>query len=359
MRRGSLAGMAPCDQTPLMYVGIDEAGYGPRLGPLCVGMSAFRVSGWAEGEAAPDLWKRLGRVVCRDPAHAAAGRVPVNDSKRLKLANHRPEPVGAAMDSRARAPKAPRHPLTHLEAGVLAFLYASGRRPACDESLLRELGGSLEAHDHYAGPPIPLPQATTPERVGVLANALAHRMGEKGVELLGAGCACVCERAFNDGLRASGNKSAVSFGAVAGLLRTVWREWGAQAPRVVVDRQGGRAYYTEALEGALPGVGVRAVAENDRVSRYEVTGRADDGAERRMVVQFEVEADSTHFPTALASMCAKLVRELAMERFNRCFAARLPGVAPTAGYGTDARRWIEEARPHLGAALIGELVRRA
>ena len=47
--------------------GIDEAGYGPLLGPLCVGVSVFHVEQWGEGEAAPNLWKLLSAGVCRKP----------------------------------------------------------------------------------------------------------------------------------------------------------------------------------------------------------------------------------------------------------------------------------------------------
>jgi hypothetical protein len=48
-------------------------------------------------------------------------------------------------------------------------------------------------------------------------------------------------------------------------------------------------------------------------------------------------------------MSAKLVREMMMQRFNRYWLkrAREAGVAelkPTAGYTTDARRWLKDAR---------------
>jgi len=122
---------------------------------------------------------------------------------------------------------------------------------------------------------------------------------------------------------------------------------------VVIDRQGGRVRYASALEEALPGASVRTAIETERVSRYEVEG---DG--RRMIVQFEVEADGAHFPVALASMIAKLVRELAMERFNAYWSARAPELKPTAGYGTDGRLWIEDARRLIGPEALS-VVRRA
>jgi hypothetical protein len=61
------------------------------------------------------------------------------------------------------------------------------------------------------------------------------------------------------------------------------------------------------------------------------------------VIHFRPEAEDAHLPVALASMTAKLVRELAMARFNRYWCLRMPELKPTAGYTLDARRWLEEA----------------
>ena len=83
----------------LLLAGIDEAGYGPTLGPLCVGMTLFRVRDWEPGQEAPDLWKLLSGTVCKKPSDARR-RIPIADSKALKLAN----------DTKTR------HPLVHLEA---------------------------------------------------------------------------------------------------------------------------------------------------------------------------------------------------------------------------------------------------
>jgi hypothetical protein len=44
-------------------------------------------------------------------------------------------------------------------------------------------------------------------------------------------------------------------------------------------------------------------------------------------------------------MTAKYVRELLMERFNRFFTGRLPGVEPTAGYAEDGKRFLADIEP--------------
>jgi hypothetical protein len=44
-------------------------------------------------------------------------------------------------------------------------------------------------------------------------------------------------------------------------------------------------------------------------------------------------------PTALASMTAKYLRELAMKAFNEFWCALVPDLRPTAGYYGDSRRF--------------------
>ncbi|MEE2660364.1 MAG: hypothetical protein VYC41_02125, partial [Planctomycetota bacterium] len=49
-----------------------------------------------------------------------------------------------------------------------------------------------------------------------------------------------------------------------------------------------------------------------------------------------------NLPVELASMAAKTVRELLMNRLNSFFTQRLPELKPTAGYVQDGRRWVAE-----------------
>ena len=62
-----------------IVVGIDEAGYGPLLGPLVVSVAAFELP--AEDVDA-DLWQRLAGTVTPTP-RKRPGTLAIGDSKKL------------------------------------------------------------------------------------------------------------------------------------------------------------------------------------------------------------------------------------------------------------------------------------
>jgi hypothetical protein len=321
----------------LVIAGIDEAGYGPMLGPLCVGMSVFRIDAAPAGDDGwPDLWAALSAAVVREPREAERqGKLAVGDSKRLKLSNQLKT----------------RHPLTHLERGVLAFGASCwGGGVEDDVALLDRLGARLDGEGTrepwYGGSATALPLSTTADHVRVLSAQVEGALERAGVRLLELRCVSITEGAFNRQVERWGSKAAVSWEAALDLVQRVWRSSSAlrsPAPRVMVDRQGGRRSYAALLERLGRGVVVETVSEGETGSVYEARGPGP-GGERRIRVAFAREAEDRQLPVALASMGAKLVRELSMARFNRYWGSRCAELKPTAGYVQDARRWIEDAR---------------
>src|SRR5437764_5434740 len=87
----------------MVVAGIDEAGYGPMLGPLVVGCCAFEVDAGPDGEA-PCLWQRLRKHVSRNRLKHGK-KLHVNDSKMVY---------------------SPSFGLKELERSVLALAAASG-----------------------------------------------------------------------------------------------------------------------------------------------------------------------------------------------------------------------------------------
>jgi ribonuclease HII len=66
---------------------------------------------------------------------------------------------------------------------------------------------------------------------------------------------------------------------------------------------------------------------------------------RRLDVTYQPKAESEHLLVGAASMIAKYLRELWMKPFNAFWTSRLPGLEPTAGYPSDARRFWKAIAP--------------
>jgi hypothetical protein len=307
----------------MIVVGIDEAGYGPMLGPLVVSAATFRVPGGASAEAAggPDLWSLLRDSVTRRPD---GERAPVDDSKRI----HRPgKGVGP------------------LEEGVLPFLHCSlPALPPTFRELLRALGRArqadayLESYPWYAGRDLELPAGTYANFTRVLGARLAEDAGRHGVEILGLASSPVEVLEFNRVLADADNKALIPFRAIGAILARLRDHLGEEEIDVTVDRQGGRINYARLLFECLQPRGVTIECQTPERSSYRVLGRSRLCPPMR--VTFTRQGDSKSFAVALASMASKYVRELHMELFNRFWTGRDARLRPTAGYPTDARRFL-------------------
>jgi len=325
---------------PVVLCGIDEAGYGPMLGPLCVGASTIRIDDWSPGDPAPDLWKLLDRAVSRTPSRARRPRkIAIADSKALKLPNS----------------SITRHPLFHLERGVLASLRCAGHAPLTDVELLSHLGAAIDPAPWYDGDPLAIPLGHSAGQCAIDANVLARAVADAGAAFTSLACEAVGEATFNDRVKGAGSKAAAELPAIGAHMRAAIGAAREDEPvRIVCDRLGGRTNYARDLEDLLQPEDLRVLEQTPERSRYALTVRGRD-----VRVHFMTEAERHHIPVALASMLAKYVREIAMARFNRYWCARLPELKPTAGYVTDARRWLADAADAISPIERAALVRIA
>lgn len=300
-----------------IVAGIDEAGYGPLLGPLVVACAAFEVD---DEIADTDLWSLLApAVVRRSPSRMEPG-IAIDDSKRLY--------------SGGRG-------LWRLERGVLSMLSAIGHRPRTLRDLLEVTSPGAVAWASsipwYQDITHSLPTAADRPEVEAVTQALDRQLIRTAIRPHRIAAELLFEPELNRLIADGATKADAAFGRVAALIQGLRSTIPPGRVILHLDRQGGRTHYLELLGRALPDAVVWVVEESRQASHYLV----EDG-DRTWQIRVAVGGDRHQLPVALASMTAKYVRELMMVLFNRFWTARVPGLRPTAGYPADGRRFLTD-----------------
>ena len=301
-----------------LVIGTDEAGYGPNLGPLVVAASAWKCSKLDELT-----------VDSLSDESAAAISLEIADSKQLYQSGQG---------------------LGRLERNLLAAARITGHSFA----LWREAWQALAGHSGEALQELapwhrdfnpPLPCAATDEEIGSLADPAQRMLAGKRRLLRALAARAVFPGEFNAELRVRGNKAHVLSVVTLALAREMLEKFPDRPAVVICDKHGGRDRYMALLQHTFPDELIRIVCEGSEESRYRF------GPPRREIEFVFRPRSERWLPAALASMTAKYLRELAMQAFNNFWCREVPGLAPTAGYPTDARRFrlaIAERQVALG-----------
>jgi ribonuclease HII len=285
----------------MLRLGIDEAGYGPTLGPLAV----------------------VGAVAEVDDSAAFAAEfaaIGVADSKQV----HKPGDLGS---------------LERIALPAIAWL--SGFQPDTADDLFALLGEA--AADRASAPwmagaeDLRLPVAVSGLPVWSIAAA---RPGGLHGRLLHPS-------QLNAAKRQGINRAAAELEVVRLLLASGVPDPGLPA-EVGCDRLGGRKRYGDLLQSAWPGHPVEIIEETAPACRYRCGATS---------VAFLVGGESAEPLIAAASCIAKYARELHMRLLNQHWSSRFAWLKPTAGYPEDAKRWLHQLGDGTVEAYRDGLVR--
>jgi hypothetical protein len=366
-----------------ILIGMDEAGYGPNFGPLVVAATVWEVEEEVSGvgcrvsvgrgkhraengrlrigdcglriagrptqstirnpqsEIGIDLYARLRNIVAKS---ASERRIAIADSKTLYN---------------------PGTGLRQLERGVHAVLLSLQAQLQCWSSLVRFCEADPDnRHQKVCWPDgfdCNLPVDATCDELSRLAVRFTRACDSAGIKAIAIRARLVYPAQFNELVDYYGSKGAALSHITVGLLREmidfVTQPDNATAispapsPQSLVpiyavcDKHGGRNYYTALLQHHFSEHWIEPVFESHSESRYEW-----GPPEARVRTHFRMNGER-FLPTALASMTAKYLRELAMRAFNEFWCARVPNLQPTAGYPTDShrfRRAVAAAQRELG-----------
>lgn len=381
----------------VFVVGTDEAGYGPNLGPLVVGASCWQIETNATfGDG-----------------FLAFGDSPQNaDAKSVKKKKKKSAPTGPTLfdlETRRDAsdPDATRRLIERLNAGLAPIADRKGLFPLVDSKKLYGASKSLaalersfwlaaalidanalngasfrsvlqsvarESEDGPAPPwengfDVPLPLDPKTGAADCLLEALPQirkRLDAEKIDLVDISARRVQPGEFNALVDRLGLKSDLIANVTAStVVETVARTRGAEKEPVYVvlcDKLGGRDRYAPMLAERFPGAELRVLKESREASVYRLVAEAGkDRTGTALAFQAPVKLEfhftakgESNAPTALASICAKYLRELSMKAFNGYWRAAVgPGLAPTAGYPVDALRFradVDATRVKLGVS---------
>ena len=307
----------------MILIATDEAGYGPKLGPLVVTATA-----WEVPETRPvaaeiaDAFTAISSPVLVDGL-----QIKVDDSKAVF------QPKSAGKKGTLGYKKLERM----TQAGCRWCGLVSDRLAIVDD---------LAGADKDAIRAAPWLKTFYQETIETdSGNELIDHWRQGDAKLLWVRARVITAEAFNRSCSAGMNKSDLLSDTTLQLVRLALDQ-STLAPdetvAVFCDRHGGRRYYAGPLQSSFDGSLVQVIAESKTESSYRVPYK-----DSSFTIRFTVKGDS-FTPVAFSSIVAKYLREKAMESLNGYLADRhteTEPLCPTAGYPVDADRFLKDIAP--------------
>ncbi len=301
--------------------GMDEAGYGPNLGPLVVALTC-----WEVPDVAFDFWSKLGGSCSREGTQNRT-RLHIADSKVVHNSADGIAPLELSAWTLLQQAQ-------YLSNDIRAMVSNGHDLPA-----LKPVNESGVQHCFEYSLPV--------EADGTLVSVLSAQLGAdldcSQVKCLGIWADIIWPAHFNELVGVHGNKSNVLTYLSLNLLASRWSTDDAFPQLVLADRHGGRKFYAGPLQGIVGESGfITVLSETKERSRYRIQTTEIEFAEK----------SERHFAVATASIVAKYLRELAMLEFNAFWSHHQGDLKPTKGYPEDARRFLADIQQTIDRLQI-------
>lgn len=305
-----------------LIIGVDEAGYGPNLGPLAVCATAWRVPAELDAD---NLTGLIPEISVQRPSN---DQIQIADSKAV----FKPGTGISILERTVQVMS--RIAGFHLELANDWHSWLERFNPRWPEQRIDVPWLQGERN---------LPIEVENESIANLADAVRTSLVNHQVELIDVELNLIPARQFNELLRVNSSKGELLSNASAGLVRSILDRVVPDSNEPVLihfDKHGGRNQYLPLLMQTFPEMFIQVICEGREISEYRWGAGAGLG-EGNTRCRFVAKGDR-FLPAALASNFAKYARELAMHSFNAYWTARIPELKPTAGYPMDAKRFRSE-----------------
>jgi hypothetical protein len=296
-------------------IGMDEAGFGPNLGPLVISATLWHAPG---GLGPDDLYDVLAAAVAPGVS-SGDDRLAIADSKILYQ---------------------PRRGLRLLERALFPALAVTGRVPhdwaQLWDVLEADIRGERVRLPWYRDYQLRLPLAEDASELDRLAERLRGALGRARVRLVMIRAQAIFPAEWNRLVEECGTKGAALSRTALELLANVMATVDDGSVLCLCDKHGGRNHYGALLQRQFPDWLVE-VREEGRARSIYTWGPAAARVEMRFC-----SGGEAFLPIALASVACKYLREMAMRAENDFWCNRVRGLRRTAGYPADAKRFKTE-----------------
>ena len=322
----------------MLIAGIDEAGYGPLLGPLVITGVSMKIPDELEGLS---LWELFSDAISRNTKQNK-GKFIVADSKKLFRKSSKRNGIceleRSALGITILAEKETDRKTQFCPENLNAFLKLISLEPECN---LQD--------KWYARSTLKLPVEVDRQGLMLAVNIFERELRAVSAEIAGVYTVPLIERQYNRFAKLMKNKAQILFSQTARIIARIISQSNERRIRIFIDKQGGRNSYTNNLLKFFSQWQLRILKESDEQSVYVLANN-----NRAIEISFTKNGEQYNLLTAWASIVSKYVRELFMIQFNNYWLGLDKRLKPTAGYWQDGQRFVRDILPLMKRMNIKE-----